>query len=55
MGFSGSPSRNFALKLKALKSKLRGWKKENGEYFKFEMANCLVKIKFLDELQEIRL
>lgn len=41
VGFSGSPSRIFTLKLKALKYRLKVWRKENNEYFKVEKDDCL--------------
>lgn len=54
MGFLGTPYRIFALNLKVLKIKLKRWNKVNSDMFKIKKADCLEKIRLVDDLEEGR-
>lgn len=52
--YSGNPSRIFALKLKALKFKLKAWNKNSGDSLKPKLEDTRRKIKILDLVEEER-
>lgn len=50
--YSGNPSRIFALKLKALKVKLKAWNKNLGDSFKGKLEDSCRRIKELDLVED---
>lgn len=52
--FLGNPSRKFALKLKALKFRLKGWNKHSGSALKVLMDMCKNRIRALYLIKEDR-
>lgn len=51
---SGTASRRFALKLKALRKRLHAWNKYYGDSLKSAMEACRVSIMELDKLEEVQ-
>lgn len=52
VNFDGSTSRNFALKLKGLKARLKVWNKDSANSLKVEIEGCLDCIRLLDLAKE---
>lgn len=52
--FSSNSSKKFALKLRALKCRLKGWNKHLGSSLKGFMEECKKEIRVLDLLEEER-
>lgn len=50
--YGGSASRIFALKLKGLKVRLKGWNKDSADSLKVDMEDCIKHIKLFDLAEE---